>query len=484
MDQVKQPAASSPQVKAAGTSTGSTETVSKKRPTFWRSLRSKFRSYRPGTSEYWSRHKNEIDAFVVARLDAAGDLGDLSEGDTLKALEYLRRHETRVAQFALFQRRIVPNFMGGVSSAIAGALSVLFAYYIYFNEIGSYPDPLEDIASDNAGFVFLFWILAYFPAMGPLSSDKPFPVWRERVGNFWAMFVGGLYLVASYRIAVYVSAQSDFSGTISVTILLLLLRAGMLGTVVLIIFYHSYILLVAILAYLAERLRRWLIPEAVVVDGLVSARAASVAHPEAWIDLEFKRKVMAGLEDVACTVERDLPRKLRSRDAVTDLWIRNKFSIMAARIRILKRWLIAPLPDTREKFITRISKTLSHTLLNDWEFLERESKGDVDVLGASEPETGTQEEKDVKAGPIGLTDEQKARSRVWTGAKWILVTLLAVLSPLALLFAASQANLLPQDDAQYRTLGIVLTLVGLLSRLDPLFKDKLEVASSMIGGGK
>jgi hypothetical protein len=144
--------------------------------------------------------------------------------------------------------------------------------------------------------------------------------------------------------------------------------------------------------------------------------------------------------------------------------------------------------NTQDEFVNRVSQTLAHTLVNDWEYLERQARTDMDMKA---PPSTTSESLDQppngkpeaakEPGEAPLATRQKRVSRVVTSLRWTLVTAVTAFLPLAILFGASEANLLPEANTQYGTVGILLALVGVLSRVDPIFKDKLQIASAMMG---
>jgi hypothetical protein len=218
-----------------------------------------------------------------------------------------------------------------------------------------------------------------------------------------------------------------------------------------------------------------------ILEKIIEIRSLVTQHPEAWTELGFKCRLMTLLEQAACTMEHNFPRKLRSGDAATDRWILQRCEAAAARIRALKMWSITPFVDTRDRLIARVSQALAHVLLNDWYSFESESKHDLDILSGKPTDVSPAEADGAKP--------KRGRKRVLTQAfvaavrvvRRTLSTVIIAFLPLGALLAGSQVGLLPQATEGYTTLGVFLAIAGIMSRVDPLFKDQVAMASTMLG---
>lgn len=111
-------------------------------------------------------------------------------------------------------------------------------------------------------------------------------------------------------------------------------------------------------------------PDAVVADELLRILETVEKSPAEWTHLRGRNKVLRSLELAARCLERSLPDRLRGQDAETDRWLREKGAGQAAALRALKRWVLVPKPDTRERFIERVSQDLVRTAAGDWDGLE------------------------------------------------------------------------------------------------------------------
>jgi hypothetical protein len=111
-------------------------------------------------------------------------------------------------------------------------------------------------------------------------------------------------------------------------------------------------------------------PDSTLFDQLLSLLSRIEASPELWSDLDFKKKSIADLEAVAHLVQRDLLRELLSGEVATDRSVRDWVRQIAAGLRSLKLWILAPYPDTRDQLMKRLAETLVHVASGDWGAVE------------------------------------------------------------------------------------------------------------------
>ena len=117
-------------------------------------------------------------------------------------------------------------------------------------------------------------------------------------------------------------------------------------------------------------------PDAVVVDCLLEILSVLQAKPPRWGELSVKRDLIAELEAAASTVEVDLPTQLQTGNAADDKWFENMTSQSAAALRNLKRWVLMPKLDTRDRFTEQVCSILVSALRGDWDNLPRETRHD------------------------------------------------------------------------------------------------------------
>jgi hypothetical protein len=151
-------------------------------------------------------------------------------------------------------------------------------------------------------------------------------------------------------------------------------------------------------------------------------------------------------------IERDLPRRLRTRDATIDSWLRERVRQIAAVFRSLKQWVSTPKPDTRGKFVEEIAHRLVCAASGDWD-------------GLSKP------------APEKLSAPQ-LRSRVLIVGR----VLLAGALPGLVLWLLYQTRLAPHGDvAQYASVGVFIwAVVSVLSAFDPDFSTKASTVKEHV----
>ncbi|HEV3048930.1 MAG TPA: hypothetical protein VGX50_01395 [Longimicrobium sp.] len=111
-------------------------------------------------------------------------------------------------------------------------------------------------------------------------------------------------------------------------------------------------------------------PDAVVADELLRILETVEKSPAEWVHMRGRNRVLRSLERAARCLQHNLPYRLRGQDVETDRWLREKGAGQAAALRALKRWVLVPRSDTRERFIERISQDLVRTTVGDWDGLE------------------------------------------------------------------------------------------------------------------
>lgn len=111
-------------------------------------------------------------------------------------------------------------------------------------------------------------------------------------------------------------------------------------------------------------------PDAVVADELLRILETVEKSPAEWAHMRGRNRVLRSLERAARCLQHNLPYRLRGQDTETDRWLRDKGAGQAAALRSLKRWVLVPRADTRERFIERISQDLVRTTVGDWDGLE------------------------------------------------------------------------------------------------------------------
>jgi hypothetical protein len=109
-----------------------------------------------------------------------------------------------------------------------------------------------------------------------------------------------------------------------------------------------------------------LYPEAFIQTELFRLLARLWVNPDRWPDFGFRRDLLQRLENVAYCVQHGVPARLGGGDAATGAWLAGRAAQMAERYRSLKRWVLTPLPGTRENLIARLGASLDHIARGEW----------------------------------------------------------------------------------------------------------------------
>jgi hypothetical protein len=124
-----------------------------------------------------------------------------------------------------------------------------------------------------------------------------------------------------------------------------------------------------VLAFLLRRRRQAICPDAVVSNEFLQMHTV-LRSDRNWRDLSKRRGLLRNLEAAAASIEVGLPRRLRSGDPASDLWLQQRATGMAASLRELKRWVATPREDTREILLQRIRADLLQVALGNWDALQ------------------------------------------------------------------------------------------------------------------
>lgn len=118
------------------------------------------------------------------------------------------------------------------------------------------------------------------------------------------------------------------------------------------------------------------------------AAAPRRAHPDAYVaheiilallvlengqgDLQERAKfILLGLLDAAARSIQDVPRLYRSSDIAMYDWLTERARQWAAALSDLKKWVITPMPDTREHLTRRLASQCAYFVAGTWDGLER-----------------------------------------------------------------------------------------------------------------
>jgi len=250
----------------------------------------------------------------------------------------------------------------------------------------------EDAIAKVSGIVIVFFLLILVPTFLPVFKDTPSRLsLTVRVSVLLAIAV--LALVVAWAILSisriqrtheYLRALGDWAWlfVIMVTFWLGLLvfstsaddlRNQIVPSFKLVFKLAGSLLLPIViwggaLGILFRRRRSTICPEAVVSDRLLQMLTV-LRFASDWRDLSKRSQLLGQLEDAATCIESGLPRRLRSGDAMSDLWLRERATRMAAALRKLKLWVATPKDDTRQILLERIKADLVRVASGNWDEL-------------------------------------------------------------------------------------------------------------------
>lgn len=103
----------------------------------------------------------------------------------------------------------------------------------------------------------------------------------------------------------------------------------------------------------------------------VSSQTGDIDLPDGWFDLDGRAGVVAWLEEAANALEWGLRHRLASGDDQTAAWFQRELRDRAAGIRELKKWVLIPKRDTRERLRDCVLVQLSVCCARAWDALPR-----------------------------------------------------------------------------------------------------------------
>ena len=119
-------------------------------------------------------------------------------------------------------------------------------------------------------------------------------------------------------------------------------------------------------------------PDATATDAILRLLHRSRSAP-GWQRSAMRAAMLADLERLARAVDGGFAGLMRSGDRSTDAWVRDRAAGAGAAVRRLKRWVITPLADTRERLRERLAADLVALAQGRWDDLER-ATGEPDPL--------------------------------------------------------------------------------------------------------
>ncbi len=188
-------------------------------------------------------------------------------------------------------------------------------------------------------------------------------------------------------------------------------------------------------------------PDAVLVNSLLEILSILKGTPLRWNELSVKRALVAELETAASTLEEGMPSQLQTGNLADDRWLKEMASKNAAALRRLKRWVLMPKSDTKERFTEQVTTILISVLKGDWDGLPR-------------------------VEPDSISISERWAFRIGGGVRIVVTGFL----PAAAVWACSKFEILtPGPFFEYLAgASLVWALVVTISSLDPLYSARVD----------
>ena len=113
-------------------------------------------------------------------------------------------------------------------------------------------------------------------------------------------------------------------------------------------------------------------PDAAATDAILRLLDCSRSG---WRRSATRAAMLADLERLARAVDGGFARRMRSGDQSSDAWVQDQAGRAGAAVRQLKRWVVTPLADTRERLRERLTADLVALAEGRWDPLERADGG-------------------------------------------------------------------------------------------------------------
>jgi hypothetical protein len=446
----------------------------------------KLLSYIPGTRTFYVRNRHAITGEVQARLKQL-DVLQLTPETLSRITTKVGQHEYRLVKRSISENAVLAMFMFplmivGLMSMLSGlfvsslwprmstsALGPVWNFFLYFVSLWltllvvSWPFILfarprrrrkrSQLGTDDENG-------AEEPSVGTTKrSSLQFGPKTMRKASGYSLF---MFIWIGIVISLYIFLLYHYLKAASVSppsVIVYLMIEGITGFLGYIAFIGIASLTALPIQIALKRRTNTKYPDSVLVHGLQDIAYLLRTRPEAWNDLEFKRRLMSELETSASCIQY-LPRRLKSGDAFTDVWIRERSTQIAAAIRSLKQWIVTPMWNTYDRLCSHVTDSFLQAVDGNWDGLER-----ID--------------------PPKLSQRQ-FYARVGGIVGGVLLSALPLVGLFVLQKSQFKLEGATADYAKLMTIG--WAVVSLLSTFDPTFNAKLsavkEIASSLTPGGK
>ena len=395
----------------------------------------------PGTQRYRRRYREVIVKRAKQRLKKFNELEILNEVTKTRLVTKVRHYENQLSIIDSWQIYIGRAIINTQVNVILWT-SILGPPII----IGLWLKPGYPIIS----WVGLYFLQLYCTLLAVIIMLLPL-ITLPRAGRLfltiqstWLISVALAYATSLYRLLV-VARTTNFS-------LITFGAASSLAAALLFFIGYGFIRMTEKAINYKVHREKTLHPDAIMIDGLITLLFLVEKRPADWTKLAFKRRIIRELENIAICIQNDLPGQLSAYDEVTDVWLTEEVSWIAASFRKKKKWILTPKSDTRNQFMREIANEFIYVASGEW-----------DKLGRSEPER--------------VPRSQKSLSRI----KGILSGLFMGFTPVIILLIIQQTPLAIMGPiAEYLTVGVIIwASLSMLAIFDPHYSDKISSLSTI-----
>ncbi len=307
------------------------------------------RSHFPGTAQHTRRYQKRIVEAARKRRQRLLVLCELEVGDNKVVRTRLRHFQNQLAAVGVWDDAIAR-----VSSIVILLFAAILFPTLDLPAIKNTPSDLSLKVKVGVGIalVALFFLLIWVSAF--ISRIQRTHEYLRSIGFWVHILLMGIF---------------GWLGVIVFPIRADELWRDILPALKLVGFLLLPIVVVGVtLGLLFRRRLSTICTDAVVSDKLLQMLTV-LRSPCDWRDLAKRSQLFKPLEEAATCVEFGLPRRLRSGDPVSDLWLQQRAIHIAAALRELKQWIGMPKEDTRAILVDRVKADLVSIATGNWDRL-------------------------------------------------------------------------------------------------------------------
>lgn len=402
------------------------------------------------------RFFHSIRGKVRSYLQRFNDLSYVTDDAKAICNSKIRHYELRLAKIEYFEQ-IVADLLKFIL-----ALLVLIPVVVAYINIQERLAPKFNILLSNFSTFAPAVQPVVFPLLGLLASALGILLYSVLLMIY---LMSGLVLARTFSSSVlggYILSGLVLAG---VTIIILNNRVDLsiLGWYILYTLAYVYliqfggILVIAAFMFMSSAIltyrKRTLFPDAIVAHKLVDILYTVNSSSPTWLDVSTRSIIVSQLENIAFCIEHDLYRRMRTGDAVTDLWFEQTTKMIAASVRSKERWILTPKADTHSCFSKNILEMLTLITKGDWDSLEKIAPEKIEIK---------------KLWKDRLSDAMR-------------ILFIGVFPVLVIWFVQNSSMALTSPISDYAvSVGLLWALFTVVTTLDPMISVKLDAIKEIV----